>query len=130
MNWIKVYDLANNQKLIKQVQKATLETDDYGLMPEVALYGSKEWWDAIADGRIEKQEVAGIISRVYMSGHNDWPEFELECGNEKMCWTRLGDDSQYQVGRCIRVEYVWQKAKKTWVGSNKQKEVLKVFIQC
>jgi hypothetical protein len=129
MNWKKVYDLADDIRLVTQVQKATLETEDYGLVPEIALYGTQEWWAAIADGRIERMQIEGRISRVYMSGHNDWPEFEVECNGEKTRWTRCGDDSQYKVGRRVRIEYVWQKAKKAWVGSNKQKEVLQIFIE-
>ncbi len=128
MSWQKIYDLADNPKLIEQVQKATLETDDYGFVPEVALYGSQEWWNAIAEGRIEQQAIEGRISRVYMSGHNDWPEFELESCGERSCWTRFDYNTSYQVGRRIRIEYVWQKAKKAWVGSNTQKEVLRIFV--
>jgi len=130
MKWQKVYDLADDTRRITLVQKATVETEDYGLVPEIALYGTKEWWNAIANGRIDRLQIEGRISRVYMSGHNDWPEFEVESDGEKTSWTRCGDDSQYKVGRRVRIEYVWQKAKKAWAGSNHQKEVLRIFIEC
>lgn len=52
--WTKIYDLAEDQELISKVQKATLDTQDYGLVPEVALFGSKEWWEAKKFRRIKK----------------------------------------------------------------------------
>jgi hypothetical protein len=93
------------------------------------LFGSKDWWDAIKNGVIPKHKIVGVISRVYMSGHNDWPEFEIESIGEKTTWTRVGVDSFYKVGRKVILEYVVQKAKKSWTGSPYQKEVVSVYIQ-
>jgi len=127
--WTKVYDLAQDKELVSKVQKATLETEDYGLVPEVALFGSEDWWDALTNGIIPKHKVIGVISRVYMSGHNDWPEFEIDSDGEKTTWTRVGVDNFYEVGRKVKLEYVIQKAKKSWTGSPYQKEVISVYIQ-
>ena len=126
--WFKVYDLKEDKDLISKVQKATLETQDYGLVPEIALFGSREWWDAIDQGIIKKHEIVGVISRVCMSGHNDWPEFEIDSMGEKTSWTRLGKDEFYEVGCPIKLEYVIQKAKKSWTGSPYQNEVIKIYI--
>jgi hypothetical protein len=126
--WIKIYDLANDHELVSKIQMATLETEDFGLVPEVALFGSKDWWKAIKKGIIPKHELVGIISRVYMSGHNDWPEVEIKSDEEKTVWTRIGDDKYYEVGRKIKLEYVIQKAKKSWTGCPYQKEVIKIYV--
>jgi hypothetical protein len=126
--WIKIYDIKDDKDLISQVQKATLETEDYGLVPEIALYGSQEWWDAINKGDIPRQEIIGTISRVYMTGHNDWPEFEVDSGEEKTSWTRKGNDEFYETGRPVKLEYVVQKAKKSWTGSPYQNEVLTISV--
>jgi len=127
--WIKIYDLAQDKELVSKVQQATMQTKDYGLVPEVALYGSKDWWEAIEKGVIQKHEIVGTISRVYMSGHNDWPEFEIDSDGEKSSWTRVGSDDFYEVGRRIKLVYVVQKAKKSWTGSPYQKEVISVHVQ-
>jgi hypothetical protein len=128
-DWVKVYDLRQDRETIELVQRATLKTKDFGLVPEVALFGSEDWWKAIEDGRIPKHEVRGVISRVLMSGHGDWPEFELESDGEKTRWTRVGERAMYQEGREARIEYVLQKARKHWIGSQEQKNVLRIFIK-
>lgn len=76
--WIKVYDLSHDDELVAKVQEATLNTTDYGLVPEVALYGSTEWWEAISNGLIQKHVVEGVITNVFSSGESDWPQFEVK----------------------------------------------------
>src|SRR6266511_3899049 len=49
--WVPIYDLADDAETIRLVQRATLTTKEFGLEPEIALYGSDEWWRAIGDGR-------------------------------------------------------------------------------
>lgn len=48
--WIKIYDLAYDPELVSKIQKATLETGDFGLVPEVALVGSKLYIKQILRG--------------------------------------------------------------------------------
>jgi len=127
-DWIKVYDLAEDKKLIAEVQNATLNTKDYGLVPEIALFGSKEWWNTIEKGIIPTYEINGIISRVYMSGHNNWPEFEIDSDGKKTSWARMGIDELYRAGCKVKLEYVVQKAKKSWTGSPYQNEVIRIYI--
>jgi hypothetical protein len=127
--WVKVYDLMEDTETIQLVQRATLNTKEFGLEPDVALYGSDEWWRAVDDGRIATHSVSGTISRVYMSGHGDWPEFEVDSGGEKTRWTRVGDQSLYEPGRPVKVEYVLQKRRTRVLGELEQKEVLRIFIE-
>ncbi len=127
--WVKVYDLREDTETIQLVQRATLNTKEFGLEPDVALYGSDEWWRAVSDGRIGTHSVSGIVSRVYMSGHGDWPEFEVDSGSEKTRWTRVGDQSLYELGREVKVEYVLQKRRTSALGDLEQKEVLRIYIE-
>lgn len=128
-DWDIAYDLAEDYDTIALVQRATLTTKEFGLVPDVALYGSDEWWAAIADGRIPRHEVRGTISRVFMSGHGDWPEFELDSSGVKSRWTRLGNQALYVEGREAKVEYVLQRPRKNWLGNEEQKEVLRVLVK-
>lgn len=127
--WEIAYDLAEDKETIDLVQRATLTTEDFGLLPEVALYGSDAWWAAIKDGRITRHEVHGVISRVFMSGHGDWPEFDLNSDGTKTTWTRLGNQALYVEGREAKVEYVLQKLRKALPGEERQKEVLRVLVK-
>lgn len=127
-NWIKVYDLKLDKETVSLVQNATLNTKGFGLVPEIALFGSEEWWDAIEQGLIPLHRIEGIISDLYMTGHGDWPEMEIESKGQKTRWTRLGTQNFYKKGNQIKLEYVIQKAKKIWLDSQEQKEVLRIFI--
>jgi hypothetical protein len=127
--WVNAYDLRQDDETVKLVQHATLTTEGFGLEPEIALYGSEEWWNAVNEGRIPKQEALGVISRVYMSGHGDWPEFEMTCGDEKTQWTRFGDGSLYEVGKRVRVEYVLQKFRRPVMGQLEHKEVIRILVE-
>jgi hypothetical protein len=129
LDWIKVYNLEEDEETIALVQRATLETKEFGLQPEIALYGSESWWKAIEDGQIQKHEVRGKIVRLLMSGHGDWPEFELDDGVGRSRWTRFGDQLMYKEGKSLRLEYVDQKRRNARFGKSSQKEVLRIFIE-
>lgn len=45
--------------------------------------GSTEWFTKIDEGQIPLFKITGVISRVYMTGHNDWPEFEIDSDGVK-----------------------------------------------
>ena len=124
-----VYDLRGDHKRIAEVQSATLNSDDAGLVPEQGVYGSPEWWRAISDGVIPMQTLLGTIGRVYMSGHNDYPEFEVDDGVSRTQWTREGPDAAYVIGRSVQIEYVLQRFKKPLkaTGSN-SRCVLRILV--
>jgi hypothetical protein len=127
--WLKAYDLNEDRETIGLVQKATLTTTDFGLVPDVALFGSPEWWQAIKDGRIATHTEEGTISRVYWSGHGDWPQFEITAQGRKTQWTRAGNHSLYEEGMDAKVVYVMQLARKHWLGDQRQKEVLRIYLR-
>lgn len=127
---IKVYDLRDDKRTVKLIQDATLNTKDFGLKPENGLFGSKEWWEAIKNGIIPKNTLEGIISRVYMSGHNDFPEFEVTANDgSKTRWERQGHDKYYVMGKRIKIIYVVQKLKRPLITCGaKAKNVLEIWI--
>lgn len=125
-----VFDLRSAEDQIAVVQRATLETRDFGLVPEPALYGSPAWWAAIEDGTLPVRQVEGTITRVFMSGHNDWPEFEIESGTERTRWTQEGDAGYYAVGRRVRLTYVEQRFKKPLPRLGPIKCVLAIWVEC
>jgi len=121
---IQIYDLRRDVEYIQLVQKATVETKDFGLIPEHGLFGSAEWWEAVKRGRIPVRTITGKVSRVYLSGHNDYEEFEIDDGHAKTSGLGLPPKRTTsvsrewrkplynQVGAPVRLTYVMQKPKK------------------
>lgn len=110
----KVYDLRQDPQRVERIQNATLNTEDYGLLSAHGLFGSSEWWRAIEHGRLPVHFVEGVITDVYETGYDDWPQFEVDDGTRKSHWTRMGDDAEYIVGSRVRIEYVVEKHKPRW----------------
>lgn len=106
MEWVTVYDLREDTKRIAQIQHATVNTEDYGLVPEPALFGSDEWWSAVADGRVETHTSEGVVSDVRWESMGDWPgwTFTAENGSESR-WTREGDYTRYVEGLAARITW-------------------------
>jgi hypothetical protein len=114
----KIYDLRDDLARVAQVQKASAESLEFGLVPEHAVFASTTWWKAVNDGTIRTYSVTGRITRAYMASMNDWPEFEMEDDEgAKIAWSQFGSVADakdaYVVGRLIRVDYVRQKPKST-----------------
>jgi len=127
-DWIKVYDLAEDHETIRQGQEATQTSEFFGAEPEIALIGTDEWWQAIEEGQMARHTICGVISRVYMAGHGDWPEFEVDVLGEKSRWTRLGPDELYRIGNEVKIEYISEKLKPHW-GSREIKLTLRILIK-
>ena len=125
----RIYALADDHELVAHVQRATLTTTEFGIIPDIALYGSKEWWQAIEDGRIPQHVIDGVISDVFTSGETNWPQFEIDCSGSKTVWTRFGDPQSYEIGQRVKLAYVVQRPKKSWTGDPNQKEVLSIDVE-
>ncbi|MFU8829938.1 MAG: hypothetical protein ACNA8P_10975 [Phycisphaerales bacterium] len=128
-NWLKIYDLAADKNMISKVQEATLETEEYGLVPDVALFGTADWWIAIDSGKIPRHVLTGTISHVFDTERGGWPEFEVESDAGRTRWTALGNERHYREGRRVKIEYVVQKAKKAWIGTACQNEVVCIYVE-
>jgi len=127
-----IYRFKDDKDAINRLQKASKDKkSEYGLKIEnELLIGTQKWFRAIDNGLIKKYSIRGTITKVYMSGHNDYPEFEMECNGEKSTWTREGKDELYKQGKEIELTYVIQKFKrsKDIIGSTK-KMVIEIRIE-
>ena len=109
----RVYDVRQDVGTIKATQRTTRETDGGLALADGLLCYSDEWFHAVEFGQLPSTTLNGVITRVFMSGHNDYPEFELEANGEKTRWTRsvsgsyVGNgDKLFEVGRTVRLKYV------------------------
>jgi hypothetical protein len=109
------YKFDTDKESIERLQEVSKEKSSIGLKIENGLLiGSKEWFQAIENGLIEKHTLEGKITRVFMSGHNDFAEFEIECNGIISSWPRKGDDKDYIIGKRVELDYVIQKYKRAW----------------
>ena len=131
-NVTEIYNLKHDKLLVKRVQEVSLDPKSSNgfKIEDGLLFGSPEWFHAIEIGKIPSETINGTLSRVYMSGHNDYPEFEVDSDGIKTQWTREGDDSAYVVNRQVKLTYVIQKFKRpiSILGPT-TKTVLQIDIQ-
>lgn len=73
-----VYGLIEDKGKIRLVQKATFETEKFGLQQTHGLFGSEEWWNNVNNGDLPLHTKRGIITKVYKGSMGDWPEFEMK----------------------------------------------------
>jgi hypothetical protein len=78
-----------------------------GLSTRPYLFGSKEWWDAISSGSIERRRIEGTITEAKPTKLTDRQEFRLlrQDGSE-VTGVRHGDPTRYVEGLRIRFDYV------------------------
>jgi len=131
MEWVKVYDLANDQDYIERVQQTISRTEGSGLERNRPLFGSPEWWSAVESGELESHWVTGLIKRPLWTSMNDFPEVEIEEESGRVSvWTRRGDVTQYSLGRAIRIRWVTEKRKKPIEDmGDEMQTVLEVWLQ-
>ena len=99
---ITVYDLRDDSEEIERVQ-AIIKDGPTRYRTRWGLFGTDDWFEKLrSEGLIS--ELNGEISRVYMSGHNDFPEFEIVCDGETYSFPRIGDDEHYVIGGKVIIE--------------------------
>jgi hypothetical protein len=129
------YSLRSDQKKIDQIQKATLETEDFGFQQTHGLFGSRDWWGKVADGTLPVQTARGTISKVYMGSMRDWPEFKMHSSDGmELTWTREAQskelDELYKEGAEVEVDYVVQSFKpKSWSGAKETECVIEIRVE-
>ena len=116
MPFLTVYDLQEDHQRIRWMQEATMTTRDFGLEPTHGLFGSADWWQHIAQGRLATHYLSGIITNIYNVGDGDYPEFSMvERSGIETTWkrevNRAEDDDLYVIGRMIELEYVLQRTR-------------------
>lgn len=132
---ITAYELKKDLGFISRVQKATLSTEQFGIEPTHGLFGSSEWWDQIAAGKLPLRTLRGVITRRYMGGMNDWPEIEVQSETGEMSnWGRRGNspeqDTLYIPGRRIEIDYVVERRRmRSFDHGAETKSVVEIRIE-
>lgn len=113
MHLVTIYNLKDDKQYLRDLQSVSKdERTNFGLaISEVGLVGSPEWWNAVERGGIPKQVIEGKISKVYKTGHNDFPQFDINSGGSITSWERYGNWQYYKVGNDIKITYVLSKFK-------------------
>jgi hypothetical protein len=129
------YDLKVDEDRISAIQRATLNTPDFGIEPTDGLFGSAEWWETVESGNLVTHTLSGTVTRVYMGSMNDWPMFQLtDDSGAKSEWTRevntREQDALYVVGRAVEVDYVIQRHKpQSWDKGAETKCVVQIRVE-
>ena len=128
--YAEIYNLKEDLTIIDLIQEASLDNSSRsGLkIKNGLLFGTREWFNAIESGVIKKNVVTGLISKVYMTGHDDYPQFDIISESGKSGWTRYGQDSQYIVGRKIELYYVEQEFKWGFLNQMVSKCIVQIKV--
>jgi hypothetical protein len=127
--------IAKTQALTRNAEKPLL-----GLLGDHGLFGSKEWWQSIDEGRIEVRVYRGIIERLYVAGQDadedQSKDFEYVCedGKVRCAGCVANDDSDltlFREGTSVALAYALDKLKKQPArdgGTNFTEVLLEVVI--
>lgn len=116
-------ELRENPQLVAQVQALTLnrQKPDMGLKGAHGLYGSDDWWQSIAAGRIKTQVTSGTITELFFAGQDSrWGDevnsfrMRLEDGSivEDSIYPTLKSERRlFVVGAVVSVVHAFDKMK-------------------
>jgi len=131
---IVVYLLREDAPHIEAVQRATRTTKKFGIEPTHGMFGSSEWWEQIAAGKLPVHTLMGKITDVYMASMNDWAEFKMiSDAGEESSWTRMRrasiPDAIYRIGSRIEIDYVLQRHRPEFYDKDGEfKQVLEIRV--
>lgn len=129
-----VYRLQDDPEQVDRIQRATLDTEEFGIEPTHGLVGSDEWWAKFESGELPNITLSGTITRVYMGSMGDWPEFELTtAAGVPSSWTREANSAdlaeEYVEGKVVEIDYVLQRHRAgSWDGGGETKLVLEIRV--
>ncbi len=96
-----VYNIISDQRT-KIIQNQIIEKK-LNYRTKFGFFGTVDWLKNLRkEGKIEVLE--GTISRIFMSGHNDFPMFEIQSDNRNYEFERLGDSQKYVLGKKVLIE--------------------------
>ncbi len=135
-------ELAANPVRVAKAQALTLNPDKplMGLLGDRGLFGSKEWWQSIDEGRIEVRVYKGTIKRLYVAGQDaeedQGKDFEYLCedGSVRRASCVAHDDADlalYREGATVALAYALDKLKKQPAkdgGTNFTEVLLEIVI--
>lgn len=115
-------DLAANPQRVAKAQALTQDTSrpNMGLSGENGLFGSKEWWESVDQGRIEVRIYTGTIQQMYVAGQDadedSVKDFEYICddGQTRTETCAANDDRDldlYRTGATVAMAYALDRLK-------------------
>lgn len=128
------YRLKDDVTRVRQIQDASLNTEQFGYQQTHGLFGSPQWWSNIATGALPLCTLKGTISKVYMGSMRDWPEFRVrEQDGTESSWTKEALspelDRAYREGAAVEIDYVLQRFKEgAWNGPEEVKCVIEIRV--
>jgi hypothetical protein len=103
--WDLIYELRADKKRVRQVQEERAKGEGFSYSPY--LFGSKQWWEAIDAGSIERRIEEGTITEAKPTSMPDRQEFRMRTADgSELTGLRHGDAMRYVEGLRIRFEYV------------------------
>jgi len=111
-----VYNLRDDVKHIADVQEASLSPKPFGLKAKQGLYGSEVWWQNIEEGKIPLIKFKGKITKLFTSGMDYEPCFEMKMADGKTfeydcVATKKSDKKLFQVGNDVEISFVFHPLK-------------------
>ncbi|OCG76680.1 hypothetical protein A9G42_07365 [Gilliamella sp. Nev6-6] len=114
-------ELKNNPERVALTQALTLDKSKptMGLKGTNGLFGSKEWWNSIEQGRIPLLFISGIIKKAYVAGQdpsnfNNTVDLLLEDGTIQSVgiYTNKKEDSKlFKIGYSASIVYALDEMK-------------------
>jgi len=103
--WDLIYELRSHEEEVRQMQEVSAKGHGFSTTPH--LFGTEEWWAAIASGSIERRTIEGTITEAKPERLPDRQEFRmLTQDGAELIGVRHGDPTRYVEGLRIRFEYV------------------------
>lgn len=131
-------ELKAKPEQITLTQSLTLDKlrPNMGLKGTNGLFGSKEWWNSINQGRIPLEYVSGVITRTYVSGQDPLPvdnSFSLLLDDGSTCeesiydYIKKEDKKLFQRGSRVEIIYAQDELKRK--NSNGEKTYLDIVLE-
>jgi hypothetical protein len=103
--WDLIYELRAHEKEVRELQEVSVNGHGFATTPY--LFGTKEWWDAITSGSIERRNIEGTITEAKPERLRDRQEFRtVTYDGADLIGVRHGDPTRYVEGLHIRFDYV------------------------
>jgi hypothetical protein len=103
--WDLIYELRSDEDAVRRVQEQNAKGRGFSTSPY--LFGSTEWWDAIASGAVERRCVEGTITEAKPTSMPDRQEFRmLTQDGVELTGVRFGDPMRYVEGLRLRFEHI------------------------
>ncbi|QQG30334.1 hypothetical protein JFY74_10070 [Pectobacterium carotovorum] len=123
-------ELKSNPEYVMQVQRLTLDQSKpfMGLKGTHGLFGSKEWWSSIEQGKMRLLHRSGTITRTYVAGQDPSPVdncFSLLLDDssviEESIYSHIDDEDKklFRLGARVDIVYALDELKRASANGDK-----------